>query len=79
MHRKGAPLFCRFLFCLIVSKKFLGGDPCVSKLFWYGKKYGSDGGYHVLSSKNFCLRVPKKIVGEPFCILNVSDNVSFHA
>ena len=51
----------------------------VPELFWYGKSYGQEGGYHVFPSKIFGLTVPKKFIGEPSCVLKDSSDELFHA
>ena len=48
------------------------------KIFGYRKKI-CIGGYHDFLSKKFCLTVPKKFVGEPFCVSKKSGIEKFYA
>ena len=50
------------------SGKFRREPVFVSQNFRYRKKLGIKGGeYQDFPSKTFCLRVPKKFIGEHFC------------
>ena len=54
---------------------------CVSENFWKRKSLWirGKGKYHDFPSKNFCLRVPKKFVGEPFRVSLIAGIEKFSA
>ena len=52
---------------------------CVRKFLVAKKFMDKKGEYQVFASKNFCLTVPKKFVGEPFSASLISGIKKFYA
>ena len=55
-------------FGLTVPKTFVGGALVIQKISALKKNHGSEWGYHLFPLEIFCLLVPKKILGERFCV-----------
>ena len=69
MHRRGASRFCRnFLSHMTETRSFVKEPFCFPEIFWYRKKFMDKRGHITISSRNFCLTVPKNFVGESFSV-----------
>ena len=64
----GGVTFFRRKFLVSQCQKTSWGTLLCFKDFLVWKKMDERGGYHDFRAKCFCLTVPKKFVGEPFCV-----------